>query len=88
MPNAHNTPGGVQRFVMKIDKRKILRAGTVTNVNAISDDHSSAIEIVRGDDPRFNTIFNEMFYKPHETLQRHVQPFERGTNVPVPVPVR
>jgi len=70
---------------MKLDMRKILRAGTVTNVNAIPGDQSSAIEVVQGDDPRFNTIFNEMFCKPHRTLQQHVYPFthDRGT-VPVP----
>jgi len=63
---------------------KILRAGSVTNVNAIQGDRSSAIEVVQGDDPRFNTIFNEMFYKPHRTLQQHVYPFTHGTgSVPV-----
>ena len=85
MPDPQRTPGGVERFIMKIDKRKILRAGSVTNVNAIPGDRSSAIEVVQGDDPRFNTIFNEMFYKPHRTLQQHVYPFTHGTgNIPVP----
>jgi hypothetical protein len=88
MPDPQRTPGGVERFILKLDKRKILRAGTTANVNAMPDDRSSAIEIVRGDDPRFNTIFNEMFYKPHERLQRHVYPFihdQRGVTIPTPV---
>jgi hypothetical protein len=88
MPDPQRTPGGVERFILRLDKRKILRAGTTANVNAMPDDRSSAIEIVRGDDPRFNTIFNEMFYKPHERLQRHVYPWihdQRGVTLPTPV---
>jgi hypothetical protein len=88
MPDPQRTPGGVERFILKLDKRKILRAGTAANVNAMPDDRSSAIEIVRGDDPRFNTIFNEMFYKPHERLQRHVYPWihdQRGATLPTPI---
>ncbi len=81
MPDPQRTPGGVERYIMKIDKRKILRAGTVTNVNAIPGDRSSAIEVVGGDDPRFNTIFNEMFYKPHRTLQQHKYPFVHDTGI-------
>jgi hypothetical protein len=87
MPNAQNTPGGVQRFIMKLDMRKILRAGSVSNVNAVSDDSSSAVEVVKGSDPKFNTIYNEMFYKPHENLKKHKYPYEHNTGtVPVPVP--
>jgi hypothetical protein len=88
MPDPQRTSGGVERFILKLDKRKILRAGTTANVNAMPDDRSSAIEIVRGDDPRFNTIFNEMFYKPHERLQRRVYPWihdQRGGTLPTPV---
>jgi hypothetical protein len=88
MPDPQRTPGGVERFILRLDKRKILRAGTTANVNAMPDDRSSAIEIVRGDDPRFNTIFNEMFYKPHERLQRHVYPWihdNRGSALPTPI---
>jgi hypothetical protein len=87
MPNAQNTPGGVQRFIMKLDMRKILRAGSVSNVNAVSDDGSFAIEVVKGSDPKFNTIYNEMFYKPHEKLQKHKYPYEhntKGVNIPLP----
>jgi hypothetical protein len=87
MPNAQNTPGGVQRFIMKLDMRKILRAGSVSNVNAVSDDSSFAIEVVKGSDPKFDTIYNEMFYKPHEKLQKHKYPYEhntKGVNIPVP----
>ncbi len=57
----------------------------VTNVNNIPGDRSSAIEVVQGDDPRFMTIFNEMFYKPHRTLQQHKDPFIRDAGgVPIP----
>jgi hypothetical protein len=68
--------------------RKILRAGSVANVNTVPDDRSSAIEVVRGDDPMFNTIYAEMFYKPHERLQRHEYPWihdPRGAILPTPL---
>jgi hypothetical protein len=88
MPDAQNTPGGVQRFIMKLDMRKILRAGSVSATNNVSDDTSSSVEVVRGDDPRFNTIYNEMFYNPSKTLQKYKYPYEHNTNtVPVPTPV-
>jgi hypothetical protein len=81
MPNAQNTPGGVERFIMRLDMRKILRAGSVSKTNTVPDDASSAIEVVKGDDPRFNTIFNEMFYDPAKNLQKYKYPFthDKGT---------
>jgi hypothetical protein len=86
MPDNQNTPRGVQRFVMKLDMRKILRAGSVSNVNNVPDDTSSAIEVVSQGDPRFKTIYDEMFYKPHKTLEKYKYPYDRNTT-PVPVPV-
>ncbi|GER94432.1 hypothetical protein A45J_2194 [hot springs metagenome] len=51
--------------------------------------HSAyTIEVIKGDDPRFQTVYNEMFYKPQKTLQQYKYPYDRNTNtVPVPTPV-
>ena len=88
MPDSQNTPSGVQKFIMKLDMRKILRVGSVSSVNTVSDDSSPAIEVVKGDDPRFMTIFNEMFYNPSKHLQKYKYPYEHDSGaVAVPVPV-
>ncbi|MEW6739044.1 MAG: hypothetical protein AB1325_03955 [Nitrospirota bacterium] len=89
MPDSQNTPGGVQKFIMKLDMRKILKAGSVTATDNVSDDTSSAVEVVKGDDPRFKTIFDEMFYKPQKMLQKYKYPYDTNPgSVSVPAPVQ
>lgn len=87
-PDPQATPGGVHRFVMSIDYRKVVKAGSNTAMDTVRDNTSPAITVISEDDPRFQGVFNEMFKKPHEELKKHKYPYSPRDSMFVLVPVQ
>ena len=76
MPDAQNTPGGVQQFVAKIDIRRAAECGSASRAtDACTANPTSSIVVIPMDDPRFKTIYEEMFYSSHKMLQKYKYPF-------------
>lgn len=88
MPDPQATPGGVQKFVMSIDYRKIVKAGSNTTMDTVGNDTSPAITVISEDDPRFHGVFNEMFKKPYEELKKHKYHYSPRDSMSMPVPVQ
>ncbi len=72
MPDAQNTPGGVQQFVTKIDIRRAAECGSASRAtDACTANPTSSIVVIPMDNPRFKTIYDEMFYSAHKMLQKY-----------------
>ncbi len=72
-PDIMNTPGGVQVFATNIDIRKALACGGASH--ATVDCTTPAITQIGMDDPRFNSVYTEMFSFPNKELQKYKYPF-------------
>ena len=70
-----STPGGYQRFVVNMDYRKALACGGASH--ATSDCMASAITQIGQDDPRWKTLYDEMFINPRKDLQQYTYPFSQ-----------
>ena len=75
-PEALNTPGGFQVFASKIDIRRAAECGSASRAtDACTANPTSSIVVIPMDDPRFKTIYEEMFYSSHKMLQKYKYPF-------------
>ncbi|WP_353684435.1 hypothetical protein V4D30_01190 [Thermodesulfovibrio sp. 3907-1M] len=72
-PNVQNTPGGVGVFVSRIDMRKAVLCGSISNADQCST--GDAIVQIHASDPRYWSIFNEMFHHASQELLKYKYPF-------------
>lgn len=70
-----STPGGVSVFVSKIDMRKAVLCGGASNTAQCDPAVSGSVVQVYADDPRFWSVYNEMFRHASQDLMRYKYPF-------------
>ena len=75
-PDVQNTPGGVGVFVSRIDMRKAVLCGSPSNTDNCNPEVDQPVVQVHGTDPRFWSIFNEMFHHASQYLMKYKYPFE------------
>jgi hypothetical protein len=75
-PDVQNTPGGVGVFVSRIDMRKAVLCGSPSNTDNCNPEVDQPVVQVHGTDPRFWSIFNEMFHHASQELMKYKYPFE------------
>ena len=71
MPDVDKTPGAVQSFIWQIDWRRVLACGGMDPACT-----ESPIEEIPMTDPRWKQVYDSMFYRPHEVLQKYKYPYE------------
>jgi len=74
-PDVQNTPGGVGVFVSRIDMRKAVLCGGASKTATCDPSVSDPVVQVHGTDPRFWSIFNEMFHHASQELMKYKYPF-------------
>ena len=75
-PDVFSTPpigGGVQLFAIKIDFRKALACGGASQATDACT--TAAITSLPMSDPRYNSVFGEMFNFPQRDLQKYNYPY-------------
>jgi len=70
-----STPGGVSVFVSRIDMRKAVLCGGASNTAQCDPSVSSSVVQVYADDPRFWSVYNEMFRHASQDLMKYKYPF-------------
>ncbi|MCL4492814.1 MAG: hypothetical protein M1510_13120 [Nitrospirae bacterium] len=75
-PDIMGTPGGVQIFASKLDiRRAALCGGASYATDACSANAASSIVDIPMSDPRFKTIYEEMFSNPSKELMKYKYPY-------------
>jgi hypothetical protein len=74
-PDVQNTPGGVSVFVSRIDMRKAVLCGGASQTQSCNPSVSDAVVQVHADDPRYWSIFKEMFHHASQELMKYKYPF-------------
>jgi hypothetical protein len=74
-PDVQNTPGGVGVFVSRIDMRKAVLCGGASKTATCDPSVSDSVVQVHGSDPKFWSIFNEMFHHASQYLMKYKYPF-------------
>jgi len=74
-PDVQNTPGGVGVFVSRIDMRKAVLCGGASKTATCDPSVSNPVVQVYGTDPRFWSVFKEMFHHASQELMKYKYPF-------------
>jgi len=74
-PDVQNTPGGVGVFVSRIDMRKAVLCGGASKTATCDPSVSDSVVQVHASDPRFWSVFNEMFHHASQYLMKYKYPF-------------